>query len=73
MDIALIRLEDFDISPDTGFLGSEPHFHLTGEWKAWEDLLEDAMERKLVLGENAACSESTLTESARWRECVCEV
>ncbi|PBK76018.1 Indoleamine 2,3-dioxygenase [Armillaria solidipes] len=72
MDTALIRLEDFDISPDTGFLGSQPHFHLTGEWKAWEDLLEDAMERKLVLGENAACSEPTLVESARWRARVCE-
>ncbi|PBL03244.1 Indoleamine 2,3-dioxygenase [Armillaria gallica] len=72
MDTSLIRLEDFDISPDTGFLGGQPHFHLAGEWKAWEDLLEDAMERKLVLGENAACSESTLTESARWRDCVCE-
>ncbi|KAK0446115.1 hypothetical protein EV421DRAFT_1792544 [Armillaria borealis] len=73
MDTALIRLEDFDISPDTGFLGSQPHFHLIGEWKAWEDLLEDAMERKLVLGENATCSEPTLVESARWRARVCEL
>lgn len=72
MDAALIRLEDFDISPDTGFLGSQPHVHLTGEWTVWEDLLEDAMKQRLVLGENAACSEPTLMESARWRAHVCE-
>ncbi|KAG7451434.1 Indoleamine 2,3-dioxygenase [Guyanagaster necrorhizus] len=68
----MIRLEDFDISPDTGFLGSQPHLHLSGEWTMWEDLLEHAMERKLVLGESAAYSEATLTESARWRMRVCE-
>ncbi|KAK0469435.1 Indoleamine 2,3-dioxygenase [Desarmillaria tabescens] len=72
MNTALIRLEDFDISPDIGFLGSQPHLHLTGEWKTWEDLLGDAMEQKLVLGENPACSEATLAESARWRARVCE-
>ncbi|KAK0223556.1 Indoleamine 2,3-dioxygenase [Armillaria fumosa] len=72
MDTALIHLEDFDISPDTGFLGSQPHVHLTGEWKVWEDLLEDAMKRGLVLGENAAYSEPRLMESARWRARVCE-
>ncbi|KAK0205091.1 Indoleamine 2,3-dioxygenase [Desarmillaria ectypa] len=72
MDTALIRLEDFDISPDTGFLGSQPHLRLTDEWKIWEDLLEDAMERKLALGENAARSETALTESVRWRARICE-
>jgi indoleamine 2,3-dioxygenase len=64
------KLENYQVDYATGFFPQEPPPRLSGQFKLWEDALDDA-EGKLSLGEDTrACAKATRPYGETWRERV---
>lgn len=64
------KLENYQIDYATGFFPQEPLSRLSGQFKLWEDALDDA-EGKLSLGEDTrACAKAKRPYGEAWRERV---
>ncbi|TDL30214.1 Indoleamine 2,3-dioxygenase [Rickenella mellea] len=65
---------DFDVYEHTGFMPRRPPIHrLPPEWETWETVMQDAMRRKLKLGNRADVAEADRQESESWHATVREV
>lgn len=74
VDTSTLAAHDFDVDAHTGFMPPQPPLdRLPDQWEAWEVLLEDAVQRRLKLGEAPDLTESENEVSRAWRERVCEV
>ncbi|KAI0282124.1 Indoleamine 2,3-dioxygenase [Russula aff. rugulosa BPL654] len=64
------KLENYGVDYATGFFPQEPPPRLSGQFKLWEDALDDA-EGKLSLGEDTrACAKAKRPYGETWRERV---
>jgi hypothetical protein len=64
------KLENYQVDYATGFFPQEPPPRLSGQFKLWEDALDDA-EGKLSLGEDTrACAKAKRPYGETWRERV---
>jgi indoleamine 2,3-dioxygenase len=70
-DTTTLAAHDFDVDTRTGFMPPQaPLARLPSEWEPWETLLDDAISRKLQLGERVDLEESEKLKSETWRERV---
>lgn len=71
VDTATLNAHDFDVDNRTGFMPFEqPISRLTGEYEIWEDLLDEAQEKRLQLGRRPDLTQEQRDESEAWRERV---
>ena len=74
VDTTNVSAHDFDVDARTGFMPPQPPMErLPEEWEPWEEVLQDAIERRLRLGELSDLSEEDVNESEAWRHRVREV
>lgn len=74
VDVSTLAAHDFDIDTRTGFLPPEPPLaRLPIDWEPWESALDDALQRKLKLGDRADLSDDDIHSSASWRARVSSV
>ena len=74
VDTTTVSAHDFDVDARTGFMPPQPPLdRLPEEWEPWEDVLQDAIKRRLRLGELKDLSEEDADESELWRRKVREV
>lgn len=70
-DTSTLAAHDFDVDVRTGFMPPQPPCsRLPWPWEPWEQALEDALMRRLKLGERRDLSEGNRKESACWRQRV---
>ncbi|KIM40736.1 hypothetical protein M413DRAFT_446127 [Hebeloma cylindrosporum] len=70
-DTTTLAAHDFDVDTRTGFMPPQiPLIRLNSEWEPWEVTLEDAISRKLQLGDRVDLEESEKLKSETWRERV---
>ncbi|TDL20765.1 IDO-domain-containing protein [Rickenella mellea] len=71
VDTSTLAAHDFDVDQRTGFMPPEPPLEqLPIEWEPWESVLQDALARKLKLGEKLDSSKADRLESETWRSTV---
>jgi hypothetical protein len=65
---------DFDINNRSGFMPPQaPISRLPSFWHVWEDILQDAQEQRLKLGETPGLPEHERLKSEEWRSKVSNV
>src|SRR5882724_7699969 len=68
-DTSTLAAHDFDVDVRTGFMPPQPpRSRLPPPWEPWELALEDALNRRLKLGERSDQSEEDRFESEHWRQ-----
>jgi len=73
-DTSTLAAHDFDVDTRTGFLPPRPPlFRLPINWEPWEAALDDALERRLQLGDRIGLSAEKVMASASWRTGVSHV
>jgi indoleamine 2,3-dioxygenase len=73
-DTSTLAAHDFDVDTRTGFLPPQPPLaRLPIDWELWEAALDDALERKLQIGDRAGISSAKIASSASWRDSVSRV
>lgn len=73
-DTSTLAAHDFDVDTRTGFLPPEPPLtRLPIDWEPWEAILDDALQRKLQLGDRINLSDEDIYSSASWRARVSSV
>jgi indoleamine 2,3-dioxygenase len=73
-DTSTLAAHDFDVDTRTGFLPPQPPIsRLPADWEPWEAALNDALERKIQLGDRAGLSSAETISSASWRTSVSHV
>jgi indoleamine 2,3-dioxygenase len=73
-DTSTLAAHDFDVDTRTGFLPPQPPLaRLPVDWEPWEAALNDALQRKLQLGDKADISTAEIESSASWRISVSQV
>ncbi|TFK62846.1 hypothetical protein BDN72DRAFT_348169 [Pluteus cervinus] len=66
--------DGFDVDNQTGFMPPDPPVsRLPFPWTLWEDVLDEAIHRKLQLGEKSGLTRGEEEESEMWRRCVREL
>ncbi|GJE89819.1 indoleamine 2,3-dioxygenase [Phanerochaete sordida] len=74
VDTTTLAAHDFDVDTRTGFMPPQPPItRLPPAWESWEELLDDARDGKLKLGERPDLSEDDKALSDRWRARVREM
>jgi len=74
VDTATLAAHDFDVDNRTGFMPPDaPTRGLPSPWNAWEDVLEDAIEKGLTLADKPDITLVEETRNMSWRERVLEV
>jgi indoleamine 2,3-dioxygenase len=73
-DTSTLAAHDFDVDTRTGFLPPQaPLSRLPVYWEQWEVTLDDALERKLQLGDRAGLTAAEILSAASWRTSVSHV
>lgn len=71
VDTTTVSAHDFDVDARTGFMPPQaPLERLPGDWQPWEDVLQDAIQRRLQLGEIPDLTEQERENSEAWRQTV---
>ena len=74
VDTSTLNAHDFDVDNRTGFMPFEPPLaRLSGEYEAWEILLDEAQQEPLQLGRRPDLTQEERECSAAWRARVREV
>lgn len=73
-DTTTLAAHDFDVDNRTGFMPPQPPLaRLPAAWESWEQTLDEAVEKKLQLGDKPGLSQSEMMVSQLWRWSVREV
>jgi indoleamine 2,3-dioxygenase len=71
VDTTTLAAHDFDVDNRTGFMPPQPPVsRLPALWTAWEDILQDAQNQRLRLGETPGLPERERIKSKKWRNRV---
>ena len=74
VDTTTLAAHDFDVDTRTGFMPPQaPLRRLPVDWEPWEEVLDDAVRRKLQLGDRLDLDEGEKINSEVWRVSVREV
>ena len=74
VDTTTLAAHDFDVDTRTGFMPPQaPLRRLPVDWEPWEEVLDDAVRRKLQLGDRLDLDEGEKINSEVWRVRVREV
>src|ERR1700759_1390432 len=74
VDASTLAAHDFDIDNRSGFMPPQvPLSRLPSFWHVWEDILQDAQEQRLKLGETPSLPEYERIKSEEWRSKVSNV
>ncbi|EPQ52471.1 Indoleamine 2,3-dioxygenase [Gloeophyllum trabeum ATCC 11539] len=70
-DTSTLAAADFDVDNRTGFMPPQPPLtRLPSEWETWEEVLEDAVEKRIKLGSRDDLTDKDKEISEGWRETV---
>jgi indoleamine 2,3-dioxygenase len=73
-DTSTLAAHDFDVDTRTGFLPPQPPLsRLPIDWEPWEATLDEALQRRLQLGDRAGISTANIMSSVSWRTGVSQV
>ncbi|KAI0695396.1 Indoleamine 2,3-dioxygenase [Cytidiella melzeri] len=68
VDTTTVAAHDFDVDTRTGFMPPQPPLtRLPDLWQPWEEILGDAVARRLQLGDKPDLSDADRVRSAEWR------
>jgi indoleamine 2,3-dioxygenase len=74
VDTTTLAAHDFDVDTRTGFMPPDPPLiRLATQWEPWEQLLDDAQEHRLQLGNKADITDEETAQSESWRARVRQV
>ncbi|KZT23296.1 tryptophan 2,3-dioxygenase [Neolentinus lepideus HHB14362 ss-1] len=70
-DTSTLAAADFDVDNRTGFMPPQPALaRLPSDWDIWEEVMEEAITKKIKLGSREDLTEEDKEASERWRERV---
>jgi indoleamine 2,3-dioxygenase len=68
VDTTTLAAHDFDVDTRTGFMPPDPPLvRLATQWEPWEELLDDAQEHRLQLGNKPDITDEERAQSESWR------
>lgn len=74
VDTTTLAAHDFDVDARTGFMPPQPPLARLPElWAPWEAILDDAIRRKLKLGDALDLTDDKRDEAEAWRSRIREV
>ena len=74
VDTSTLAAHDFDVDPRTGFMPPQPPLaRLPLTWEPWEYSLEEAMKRKLKLGDDPMLADAEKDNAEQWRNIIRQV
>lgn len=74
LDTSTLAAHDFDVDARSGFMPPTPPVErLPSEWEEWEQVLDDAMDANLRVGDSPDVTPDETQRSQLWRERVAGV